>query len=750
MVKFIKSLFSIDLLPRLIPGADIELLEDGEECFRWRSLGSDPQFSVAKHRLLPGWYMLELRLTHDRDSVNASIYANTGSGYREAERYSLTSNSDQVVKRLLYFPRMVRRLRFDPLEEAGLFSVEHLRLVPLAPWFAHGLLARRLSARHPGFRGLNRQEVFARLKNDAKASCRSWLDLGLAYYEETFTRRCRGRDYEEWINEVESPRLRSAQSAVGVSGPLISIVVPTYNTGIEFLRACIDSVLAQSYPNWQLCVADDASPDSRVRECLSEYQSQDQRIQMVFRSENGHISVTTNSALELARGDYIAFLDHDDTLAPHALQRVCQGIAKSPEAQLIYSDEDKINRTGYRFDPHFKPDWNPDLLLSNNYICHLTVLKADLVRKVGGLRKGVEGSQDHDLLLRCMPYLDASNVVHIPEVLYHWRAIEGSTALDGGEKSYTTEAGIAALKHYVASQKLDAEVERGLVPNTYRVRWGLPKDMPLVSLLVPTRDRYDILQSCVDRILSLTEYQNFELLILDNQSTCNKTLDYLRKVEADPRVRVYRWDHPFNYSAINNFGARHARGEILGLINNDVEPINSDWLTEMVRHTCRAEIGCVGAKLYYPNDTIQHGGVLLGVGGVANHAHKHFGRGEHGYFARLSLVQNLSAVTGACLLVRKSVFEEVGGLNEENLAVAFNDVDLCLKVREAGYRNLWTPYAELYHHESVSRGGDDTFAKRRRMAAETAYMRERWGKLLDSDPAYNPNLTLAHEDFSLA
>ncbi|MCX2831888.1 glycosyltransferase family 2 protein [Microbulbifer thermotolerans] len=750
MVKLIKSLFCINLVSKLKPSAEIEPLENETKGFRWRSLGVDPQFAVRKRLLLRGWYMLEVQLRHNCNCANASVYIDTGSGYSQELSFSVTCNSGQLVKRLLYFPEMVRSLRFDPLEEAGLFSVEHLRLVPLVPRFAHRLLAKRLAAKHLGYRGLNQQEVLARLKTDAKASYCSWLELGLAHYAETFTRRCRGRDYREWIKQVEIPRLIASQSTAPECGPLISIVLPTYNTEIELLRACIDSVLAQTYANWQLCIADDASPNSQVRDCLLEYQSRDARIHVVFRHENGHISATSNSALELAQGDYIAFLDHDDTLAPHALQRVCEAIVKSPQAQLIYSDEDKINREGYRFDPHFKPDWNPDLLLSNNYICHLTVLKADLVKKVGGLRLGVEGSQDHDLLLRCMPYLSTDSVVHIPEILYHWRAIDGSTALDGSEKSYTTEAGIAALKHYVASQGLDAEVEQGFVPNTYRVRWGVPKEKPLVSLLIPTRDRCDILQPCVDKILSLTAYDNFELLILDNQSTCKETLAYLEKIQCDSRVRVYRWDQPFNYSAINNFGARHAQGEILGLINNDIEPINSEWLTEMVGHACRPEIGCVGAKLYYPNDTIQHGGVLLGVGGVANHAHKHFGRGEHGYFARLSLVQNLSAVTGACLLVRKAIFDEVGGLDEENLAVAFNDVDLCLKVREAGYRNLWTPYAELYHHESVSRGADNTTAKRRRAQREAEYMRRRWGSLLDNDPAYNPNLTLVYEDFSLA
>ncbi|MDP5209207.1 glycosyltransferase [Microbulbifer sp. 2205BS26-8] len=750
MVKFIKSFFKIDLISRLKPIADIKPVDEGIDGFQWRSLGVDPQFSLSGRRLLPGWYMLELRLVHNQGSSNASLYVNSDYGISEEKCYTLNCNSDRMVKRLLYFRKGGRDLRFRPLEEAGSFSIEHLQLIPLVSRFAHGLMAKRLVARHHDFRNFKRREVLMRLKADAKALCCNWIDLGLAHYAETFNRKCRGRDYRKWIDQVEALQLPSSESAAEIDGPLISIIMPTYNTEVGFLHACIDSVLAQSYPHWQLCIADDASPDSQIRECLSAYQALDPRIQAVFRTENGHISAASNSALELATGGYIAFLDHDDILPSHALQRVCEEIEKSPQAQLIYSDEDKINRAGHRFEPHFKPDWNPDLLLSNNYICHFTVFKTDLIRKVGGLRTGVEGAQDHDLLLRCLPYLNAENVMHIPEILYHWRAIEGSTALDCSEKSYTSEAGVKALSDYLESERVDAQAEQGFVPNTYRICWSLPKEKPLVSLLVPTRDHCDILQPCVDKILSLTDYPNFELLILDNQSSCEKTLDYLEKVSADARVRVFRWDYPFNYSAINNFGASQAKGEIIGLINNDIEPINASWLMEMVSQVCRPEIGCVGAKLYYPNDTIQHGGVILGIGGVANHAHKHFGRGEHGYFARLSLVQNLSAVTGACLLLRKSVFEEAGGLEEVKLPVAFNDVDLCLKVRELGYRNLWTPYAELYHHESKSRGADDTLIKRRRMAAETAYMRKRWGSLLDRDPAYNPNLTLAHEDFSLA
>lgn len=753
VVNLIKSLFRVDLASRLEPVADIEPANTAGKGYCWCSLSESPLFAICRRGFLPGWYMLELQLTYDQAGADATLLVDTGDGFNGSSRISLPLRTGRVVKRLLYFPQRVNSLGLSPLEASGPFSVDHFRIVRLVPWFARDRLARRLSSMHPGFRGLSKPQVLARLKREAKGLGQGWHRFALNRYGETFVRRKHDRDYRLWIDKVERCLLASRSDAEvnpEERAPQISILLPTYNSDIVQLKACIDSVLAQDYRHWQLCIADDASTGPEVRACLLSYQARDSRIQVVFREKNGHIATASNSALELAQGEFVTFLDHDDTLASHALGRVRDAIVGSPQALLIYSDEDKIDEEGERFDPHFKPGWNPDLLLSQNYICHLSVLSTELVRQVGGFRAGTEGGQDHDLLLRCLPHLDAGNVVHIPEILYHWRATCGSTAQDGTNKNYAAEAGLRALGDHLRRTWLDATAEPGAAPNSYRVRWALPSSEPLVSLLVPTRDGYDILKPCVDAILSKTDYPNFELLILDNQSRCSRTLHYLREVSSDPRVSVHRWDHPFNYSSINNFGAKLARGEILGLINNDIEPINGDWLREMASHACRPEIGCVGAKLYYPNDTIQHAGVILGIGGVAGHSHKYFHRSEYGYFSRLHLVQNLSAVTGACLLLRKRVFEEVGGLDEENLAVAFNDVDLCLKVREVGYRNLWTPYAELYHHESVSRGADNTMVKRKRAQREAEYLRKRWGDLLNSDPAYNPNLTLVHEDFSLA
>ncbi len=693
--------------------------------------------------------MLELELEHDQGVCDSNISFDFGGNLGSSKTVLVPVKSGRVAKRLVFLPRKVVATRFSPMQSVGQFTVSHFDLIRLAPWFAYDRLAQRLVNMSRHYRGRHKTEVVNLIRSSARDETQQWRLL-LAHYDDTFVRLRSGRDYLDWIENVERLQRNVLQCESIPAGPLISLLLPTFNSDVSYLRDCIESVIRQSYRRWELCIADDCSSDPEVFSCLRSYVEKDNRIRLVERIENGHISAASNSALELASGEYVALLDHDDLLAPFALHCVVSEILVNPGAQLLYSDEDKVSESGERFEPHFKPAWNPDLLLSQNYICHLAVFSTSLVRRVGGFRLGFEGSQDHDLLLRCFPYLDSRNVVHIPRILYHWRSCNGSTAQSVEAKSYTGAAGLAGLRDLVKSSIPGAKAEMGRLPNTYRIRYPIPVPEPLVSLLIPTRDGYEILKPCLDAILERTSYPNFEVLILDNQSTCLKTLEYLERMSADPRVSVHRWNHSFNYSAINNFGATKARGELLALVNNDIEPINTEWLSEMVSHACRPEIGCVGAKLYYPNDTIQHGGVILGIGGVAGHAHKYFGRNDFGYFSRLNLVQNLSAVTGACLVIRKAVFDQVGGLESENLAIAFNDVDLCMRVREVGFRNLWTPFAELYHHESVSRGADDTLTKRLRAQKEAEYMRKQWGPKLDSDPAYNPNLTLIHEDFSLA
>lgn len=715
--------------------------------YEWYSTGDDPQFVLSKRLPLPGWQMLEISLNHNQPTASVRIYLDFGEGFIEEQSVYLPIKPGRVTKRLFYVPRMLRALRFDPMEHRGQFTIAHMRIVWLMPWFAHDRLVHRLVNMHYRWRLLSKSEILPALKSEARKTGRHWRDLALSYYEATFERFTMERYYQRWVesrHELSGSDIHRALENIHFQ-PLISILLPVYDAHPERLQECINSVLAQSYPHWELCIALEPSTEEDARTLLSEYAKQDKRIHVVISELSGGICALSNSALELASGEFVTHLWYGDRLAPNALFHIIEALRHHPNAKVLYSDEDKLSADGNRVQPHFKPQWNPELLLSHNYISNLAVYRTQLVREIGGYREDFEGGEDYDLALRCTAMLSPEHIVHIPLVLYHSRVDKYSFCHE-----YANEAGLRAVRAHLAQYSLGAEVHPGLMPNTYRICWPLPNPAPLVSLLVPTRDRIEILRPCVEAVLGRTDYPNLELIILDNGSKCPEMLAFIEKVASqDSRVRIVRWDFPFNYSAINNYGARLARGEILGLINNDIEPINVDWLSEMVRHACRPEVGCVGAKLYYPNGMIQHGGVILGLGGVAGHAHRGFMRYEDGYCGRLKVIQNFSAVTAACLLLKKSIFDEVGGLNEDDLPVAFNDVDLCLKVREAGYRNLWTPYAELYHHESVTRGADNNSRKRARAAREVEYMRRTWGKELDNDPAYNRSLTLVYEDFSL-
>jgi glycosyltransferase involved in cell wall biosynthesis len=561
-------------------------------------------------------------------------------------------------------------------------------------------------------------------------------------------------DYGEWIRHYDTLTDKTRSEMVErikefEQRPLISLVMPTYNSKPDWLTEAIESVRIQIYPNWELCIADDASTSESIRTILESYAKEDSRIKIVFREKNGHISASSNSALELVTGEYIALLDHDDLLAEHALFWVTDAINSNPDAQLIYSDEDKIDQIGRRYDPYFKSDWNPDLFLSHNMISHLGVYRTDLVREIGGFREGYEGSQDYDLALRCIEQIDPHEIVHVPRVLYHWRSHPGSTAQAGSEKNYALQAGERALNDHFKRIGVSAKAEL-LEFGMYRVHYDLPKPAPLVTLIIPTRNSLNLIMKCINSILSKSTYRDYEILIVDNNSDDVKTLEYLNSIISDKRIRVLRDERPFNFSALNNSAVLHARGEYVGLINNDIEVITPQWLDEMMSLALQPGVGAVGACLWYPNDTLQHGGCITGILGVAGHIHRHLPKGNCGYFGRAQLIQTLSVITAACMVVKKSIYHKVGGLDESNLKVAFNDIDFCLRVRDAGYRNIWTPYAELYHHESASRGFDDTSDKQMRFRDEVCYMQKRWTHTLFSDPAYNPNLSLDREDFSLS
>lgn len=565
----------------------------------------------------------------------------------------------------------------------------------------------------------------------------------------------RQESYHQWL-EQNDPTDQAAMEALRarVDGAALntrfSVVMPVYNPPLDYLRQAIESVQAQVYTNWELCIADDASPRQEVRNMLSEMAAADPRIKLVFCAENGGISEASNAALRVATGDFIALLDNDDMLTPHALAHMVLAIAANPQADMLYSDEDKIDEHNVRRDPYFKSDFNYELFLAQNMVCHLGVYRRSIVERIGGFRRGYEGAQDWDLALRMVETVGQAAVVHVPRVLYHWRAIAGSTALALGEKNYAHDAQLKSVaSHLQRIGKTDSRVEVGPEFGLLRVRHAIPADRPIVSIVIPTRDRVELISMCVDSILEKTGYDRYEIVIVDNGTVEPAALEYLQRIDRLDNVHVFREDIPFNYSRLVNLGVEHSRGEYVLLLNNDIEIIQRDWIEEMLSFASQEGVGCVGARLWFPDMTLQHGGVVLGIGGVAGHAHKFLRKGQPGYFSRAGAHQVFSAVTAACLMVRKSIWQAVGGL-DERLKVAFNDIDFCIRVREAGYRNIYTPYAEFIHHESASRGTDLSGEKLRRFQQEVETMRTRWQHLLEKDPAYSPNLTLVHEDFSLA
>ncbi len=538
-------------------------------------------------------------------------------------------------------------------------------------------------------------------------------------------------EYPRWLRKhslTEQQLARAVRSAAGFSyQPLISILTPTFNTDPAILRSCIQSVRAQVYPNWELCICDDGSSSDATRQVIAESARQDSHIKAQFLPENQGIAQATNAALRTAVGEFIALLDHDDELSPDALYENVLLLQGNPQADVIYSDEDKLDVEGHYCEPFFKPDWSPELLLSYMYTCHFSLYRRELVNQIGGFRAGFDGAQDYDLMLRVAEHSD--RILHIPKVLYHWRKSPASTAADPGARSCSTNAGLRALREHIERVGLEAEVTATDRPNNYRVKPFIGGN-PLVSIIIPHKGHAAILDKCIQSIQARTAYRNYEVIIVDNGGS---DLGALKSLSALSH-RIVAFHEPFNFSRMNNLAARECKGDYLLLLNNDTEVIAPAWLTAMLGYAQLPEIGAVGAKLYYPHDSIQHAGVVLGMRGIAGHWLYRFPRGSRGYFNSLHTVRNFSAVTAACILIRRDVFESVNGFDED-LAVSYNDVDLCLRIRQAGYRIVWVPEAELYHCE---------FATRPQVLdpKEVEYMQKKWGDILLNDPYYNPNLTL--------
>jgi GT2 family glycosyltransferase len=531
---------------------------------------------------------------------------------------------------------------------------------------------------------------------------------------------------EQWRKEAEAFGYR----------PLVSIVTPVYNVHERWLRRAIESVLAQAYPVWELCLVDDASTKPHVRRVLDEYAARDDRIRIIGREANGGIAAASQTGVEHASGEFIALLDHDDELAPEALFEVVKLLNADPHVDLFYSDEDKLDENGRRVDPFFKPDWSPDLLMSMNYVCHLAVVRKRVLTKAGGFQAGYDGSQDYDLFLRVTEQTD--RIVHIPKVLYHWRKIPGSAAAVSDAKPYAHEAAKRALESALSRRNRAARIVVNR-PGTFTVRYAIA-GTPKVTIVIPTKDMVELLKPCVESIINKSSYDNYEIVVVDNNSSDPATLSFLDRIQSPHRV--IRDRRPFNWAGINNSAAARGSGEHLLFLNNDMEVIDSDWIEALLEHSQRKEVGAVGAKLLYPDNSVQHAGVLVGIGGVANHAFRYVHDSSPGYFGLAHVTRNYSAVTGACMMVRRQVFEELGGF-DENLRVAFNDVDFCLRLRQRGYLIVYTPHARLYHFESASRSTLHP-------PEDERYMRARWEHLLrNGDPYYNPNFAQQRVDFSI-
>lgn len=558
-----------------------------------------------------------------------------------------------------------------------------------------------------------------------------------------------GITYEYWLKNhlPKEEELIEQRNFKFENSPLISIVVPTYNTPENFLREMIDSVINQTYSNWELCIADGSDEQSTIN-ILKEYSKEYSNIKIKYLDRNEGISGNTNKALELVEGKYIGLFDHDDLLTQNALYEIVKVINENDSPDFIYTDEDKVDEKGVEFfDPHFKPDWSPDTLRSYNYITHFSVFKKELLEKVGNFRSECDGSQDYDMFLRLTE--KSKNIYHIPKILYHWRCHKNSTAYSFGSKEYTINSAKRALKDHIKRLKIEGVVKDGLFPTSYNIEYKII-DSPKISIIIPNKDSLEDLKKCIESIKEKTEYNNYEIIIVENNSQTEEIFEYYKKIEKQNQIKVILWKGiEFNYSAINNFGSKFCTGEYIVLLNNDIEVITPNWIENMLMHAQREEVGIVGCKLYYPDNSIQHGGVILGIGGIAGHSHKYFDRHDNGISGRLKVVQNLSAVTAACLMIKKSIFEKVEGL-DENFKVAFNDIDLCMKIRSLEKLIIWTPYVEMYHYESKSRGSEDTPEKINRFQSEINRFKEKWGYILEKgDPYYNINLTLEKEDFSL-
>ena len=718
----------------------------------------DPHFVVRPldGAIPSGRVLLRCRLDlpfPDMIPVEPTLYPDTGNDFDEAGAIGLGEHHGGILQRILVLPPGVRALRFDPMNGRGAFTLEDLTIEPLTR-------AKRLrrvpgQVRRGASKLLTPAEGESRAERLAKVGGIVAREGVRGLIREARQDRILSSAYADWVARYDTLRggdrraiLRRLRALP--YQPVISVVTPVYDTPEPWLRRCIQSVRDQLYPHWQLCLADDASPSPHVAEILEEYAASDpDRIKWVRRDENGHIAAASNSALELATGNFVQLLDHDDELAPHALYMVAEALNEAPDLDILYFDEDKIDESGRRYDPWFKPDWNPTLMTANNQVVH-PCYRRSLLLAIDGFRLGTEGSQDYDLALRAAERTTPARIRHLPHVLYHWRAIKGSVALAAEEKPYAHEIARQAIARHLEHRGRKVETMPAYTFAAHRIRLSLPDPAPKVSVIIPTRDKLPLLRMAVEGVLEKTDYPSIELIVVDNGSEASETLSYLEAIGEDDRVRVLRDDAPYSFSRLNNRAAALATGELLLLLNNDIEVIEPGWLTEMASHAVQGEVGAVGCLLRYPDRTVQHAGIVVGMEGRAGPVFNGWPDGSPGPYGRILNLQEWSAVTAACLLTRTEVYRSVSGLDEANLPIAFNDVDYCLRLRECGFRIIYTPHAELIHHESASLGAPKSAERRAQFERESAFFKERWAYVIEHDPAYNPNLANRGGAFELA
>lgn len=671
---------------------------------------------TVKTKARCGWYMVEVL---PKTSTSSSVlYLNNDS--------FLSVPTKGSVKRLL-FAEAPPTFKLESIDKACSASAL-VKLIPVTEGFAKQRMLNKLSKK------------IANGFSNKRSSTTVQSLYGI--YQSLFSTSSH-ISYDAWIKNVEPTNWSGLIENFSLK---FSIITPVYNTNASFLKECVESVKAQTYQNWELVLVDDASSNAETIKTLESYKS-DPNIFVIKNKENLHISKATNVGLEAATGNYVVFLDHDDLLSPNALNEIALVIKEKPELKFIYSDEDFIDQNGGREKAHFKPDFNLDLLRSHNYITHVCCYKLDLLTSLGGFTCGLDGAQDYDLALRASEALTAPEIYHVPKVLYHWRKHESSTALDSKAKEYSSKAGLRALQAHYSRLNLKTRVVTVSRDNYFRTQWPVIGD-DKVSIIIPTKNHASLLESCINSIQSTVNCDRVEFIIIDNNSTEESARSYFNRLAAKKNFRVVRDNGDFNYSRLMNLGVTKASFDYVLMLNNDVEAIEEGWLDEMLSLASRKDIGVVGAKLLYPDQTIQHAGVILGLGGYAAHSHRGIYKDSVGYFNRPQVCQNVSAVTGACMMVRKSVYNDVGGF-DESFAVAYNDVDFCLRVLESGFNNIYTPYASLIHYESKTRGSDSSSIQINRFKREKELLKKRWQSYIDHDPAYNPNLTKRSECFGL-